>query len=79
MHALFNPKAYFHFLSVNFTLSAFFDLLKSTATLSTFVTLCDAFENVSVLLNSVAAAYVHFSRGARDSKIGKSGWKVAEF
>ena len=40
MH-LFNPKAYFHFLNVNFTLSAFYELLKSTATLSTFFTLYD--------------------------------------
>ena len=41
MHALFNPKAYFHFLNVNFTLSAIYELLKSTATLSTFFTLYD--------------------------------------
>ena len=32
MHALFNPKAYFHFLNVNFPLSAFYELLNSTGT-----------------------------------------------
>ena len=62
MHALFNPKAYIHFLRVNFTLSAFNELLKSTATFSTlsiFFTLYDVgmhFDNVLVFLNSVAAA-----------------------
>ena len=64
MHALFNPKAYFKYLKVNFTLSAVNELLKSTATLSTF-SLCMMFgmhfDNVSVLLNSVAAAYVNLA------------------
>ena len=62
MHALFKPKAYFHFLSVNFTLSAFDELLKSAATVSTFslsMMVGMHFDNVSVILNSVAAAYVH--------------------
>ena len=62
MHALFNPKAYFHFLSVNFTLSAFDELLKSTATLSIFslsMMFGMHFDNVSVILNFVAVAYVH--------------------
>ena len=64
MQALSNLKAYFHFLNVNISLSAFYELLKSTATLSTF-SLCMMFrmhfDNVSVLLNSVAAAYVHLA------------------
>ena len=41
MHALFNPKAYFNFLNVNFTLSAFHELLNSTATWSTLFTFYD--------------------------------------
>ena len=41
MQALFKPKAYFHFLNVNFSLSAFYELWKSTATLSTSFTLYD--------------------------------------
>ena len=65
MQALFNPKACFQFLNVNFSLSAFHELLKSTATLSTFFSLCMMFgmhfDNISVLLNSVAAAYVHLA------------------
>ena len=64
MQALFNPKAYFHFLNVKFLLSAFFELLNSTDTLSTVLTLYDVwntFGNVSVLLNSVAAAYVRLA------------------
>ena len=64
MHSLFNPEAYFHFLNVNFTLSAFYELLKRTVIFSTFYTLYDvwnAFDNVSVLLNSVAAAYVNLA------------------
>ena len=64
MQALFNPKGYVHFLNVNFSLSAFYDLLKSTATLSTF-SLCMMFgmhfDNVSVLLNFVTAAYLHLA------------------
>ena len=65
MRALFDTKAYFHFLNVNFTLSAFYELLKSTATLSTFFSFCMMFGmhfyNVSVFLNSVVAAYVHLA------------------
>ena len=65
MRALLNPKAYFHFLNVNFTLSAFYELLKSTAIFSTFFSLCMMFgmhfDNVSVFLNSVVAAYVHLA------------------
>ena len=53
-----------HFLNFNFTLSVFYKLLKSTATLS-FFSRCMMFgmhfDNVSVLLNSVAAAYVHLA------------------
>ena len=64
MPALFNPKAYFHFLNINFTLSAFYELLKSAATLSTF-SFCMMFgmhfDNVSVFLNSIVAAYVHLA------------------
>ena len=64
MHPLFNPEAYFHFLSVNFKLSAFYELLIRTATLSTFslsIMFGMHFDNVSVLLKSVAAAYVHLA------------------
>ena len=64
MRELFNPKVYFHFLNVNFTLSAFYELLKSTVTLSA-LPLCRMFgmhfDNVSVLLNSVTAAYAHLA------------------
>ena len=67
MQALFKPKAYFHFLNVNFSFSALYELLKSTATLSFFL-LCMMFgmhfDNVSVLLNCVAAAYVHLATSA---------------
>ena len=41
MRALFNPKAYFHFLNVNVTLSALYELLKSTVTFSTLFILYD--------------------------------------
>ena len=65
MLALFNPKAYFHFLNVNFTLSAFYELLKRTATLSTFFSFFMMFwmhyDNVSVFLNAVVATYVHLA------------------
>ena len=64
MHPLFNPEAYFHFLNVNFKLSAFYELLIRTATLSTFslsIMFGMHFDNVSVLLKSVAAAYVHLA------------------
>ena len=65
MHALFNPKAYFHFLNVNIPLSAFYELLNSTGTFSTFFSLCMMFgmrfDNVSVILNFIAAANVHLA------------------
>ena len=64
MHPLFNPEAYFQFLSVNFKLSGFYELLIRTATLSTFslsIMFGMHFDNVSVLLKSVAAAYVHLA------------------
>ena len=64
MHPLFNPKAYFHFLNINFTLSTFYEFLRRTDTLSTFslcIMLGMHFDNVSVLLNSVAATYVHLA------------------
>ena len=64
MHSLFNPEAYFHFLNVNFKLAAFYELLIRTATLSTFslsIMFGMHFDNVSVLLKSVAAAYVHLA------------------
>ena len=64
MHQLFHPEAYFHFLNVNFKLSAFYELIIRTATLSTFslsIMFGMHFDNVSVLLKSVAAAYVHLA------------------
>ena len=64
MHPLFKPEAYFHFLNVNFKLSAIYELLIRTATLSTFplsIMFGMHFDNVSVLLKSVAAAYVHLA------------------
>ena len=65
MSALFNPKAYFHFLNVNFPLSAFYELLNSTDTFSTFFFILydvwNAFDNVLVILNVVAAAYVRLA------------------
>ena len=64
MQALLNPKAYFHVLNVNFTLSAFYELLKGTLFHQLF-SLCMTFgmhfDNISVLLNSVAAAYVNLA------------------
>ena len=64
MHALFNPKVYFNVLNVNFTLTAFYELLKSTSTISAF-SLCMMlgmhFDNVIVLLNSVAVAYIYLA------------------
>ena len=74
MQLLFNPKAYFHFLNINFSLSVFSELLKSTATFSTFFSLYDVwhFDNVSVLLNSVAATYVHLAT----SNVTKTCWYV---
>ena len=39
MHPLFNPEADFHFLNINFKLSALYELLRRSATLSTFFTL----------------------------------------
>ena len=53
MHALFNPKAYFHFLCVNFPLSAFYELLNSTGTFSTFFTLYDVW-------NAFLQCFSHF-------------------
>ena len=51
--ALFNLKAYFHFLDVNFTFSALYELLKSTVTLSTFFTLYD-------VMNAFWQCFSHF-------------------
>ena len=66
MCALFNTKAYFNFLNGNFTLSVFYELLKEIVALETlFTSLCMVFgmhfDYVLVLLNSVAAAYVHLA------------------
>ena len=55
-------KHIFHFLNVNFTLLAFYELLKAMPLYQPF-SLCMMFamhfDNVSVLLNSVATTYVH--------------------
>ena len=52
-----------HFLSIKFTLSVFCELLKSTVTYQLFsrcMMFGMHFDNISVPLNFVADAYVHF-------------------
>ena len=62
---LHRDEPWLHRHSENGALSVFYELLKKTPFFINFFSLCMIFgmhlDNVSVLLNSVAAAYVHLA------------------
>ena len=64
MHALLNPKAYFHFFTSFLRYRHFMSFYKALSLNQPF-SLCMIFgmhfENDSALMNSVAAAYVHLA------------------
>ena len=64
MRPLFNQKAYFHFFASILRYQRFMSLQKGLPLFQLF-TLCTMFgmhiDNISVLLNSVAAAYIHLT------------------